>query len=149
MRHLPLLLASVAIHALAGPANAEEHRVQMLNKGPDGQMMVFEPAFLEVAPGDTVIFVPTDRSHNAEAIPDLIPKNAEAWSGEIGQEISVTFETPGLYGYRCKAHYPMGMIGLIKVGDETSNLDEILSASLPGRASDRMKTLVANIQIAD
>jgi len=30
--------------------------------------MVFEPALLKNAPGDTVTFVPTDKSHNAESI---------------------------------------------------------------------------------
>ena len=70
-------LALVGSVALAGAAAAaEDHEVKMLNKGSDGEIMVFEPAFLKVAPGDTVTFVPTDPSHNSESIPDMIPEGA-------------------------------------------------------------------------
>ena len=148
MRHL-FFLATVAAGVLAGAASADEHRVQMLNKGGDGQMMAFEPAFLRVLPGDTIVFVPTDRSHNAETIPELTPNSAQGWSGEIGREVTVTLTQPGLYGYRCKAHYPMGMVGLIQVGSEVPNLDEVQSALLPGRASERMKVLVSQVSISD
>ena len=39
---------------LAGAAFAETFEVQMLNKGSDGERMVFEPAFIHAAPGDTI-----------------------------------------------------------------------------------------------
>ncbi len=55
----------------------------MLDQGPDGQMMVFEPSFLKIEPGDTVTFVPTDKSHNSETILGMIPEGAEAWRGKI------------------------------------------------------------------
>ena len=63
-----IFVGAIVLGALAGfPAQAAEFEVKMLNRGEAG-MMVFEPAFLQVEKGDTVTFVPTDRSHNAESI---------------------------------------------------------------------------------
>jgi plastocyanin len=42
----------------------------MLNRGESGTM-VFEPAGLRIAPGDTVKFIATDRGHNAETVPGM------------------------------------------------------------------------------
>ena len=38
--------------------------------------MVFEPALVKVAPGDTVKFVATDKGHNAETIKGMLPDGA-------------------------------------------------------------------------
>ena len=46
---LPLAAAIFAAALPAGTALAEDHEILMLNRGADGQSMVFEPAYLEVA----------------------------------------------------------------------------------------------------
>ena len=51
---LSILAAAISILALSSGASAEEHVVQMLNKGEKGAM-VFQPAFVQAAPGDTVV----------------------------------------------------------------------------------------------
>ena len=58
---------------------AAEHTVQMKNVGADGTM-VFEPAVLNVAVGDTVHFEPTDMAHNAESVNNLIPEGSAGWN---------------------------------------------------------------------
>jgi pseudoazurin len=117
-----LALAAVGAVLLATPTMAADYEVKMLNKGTDSQTMVFEPAFLKVQPGDTVRFIPTDKGHDAESIPGMLPEGAQPFKGKISQEISVTFQTPGVYGYRCTPHFGMGMVGLIEVGDKPANL---------------------------
>ncbi|CAN7453832.1 pseudoazurin [Mesorhizobium sp. LjNodule214] len=112
---LPLIAAAIALLSIAGAANAEEHIVQMLNKGEKGSM-VFQPAFVRAAPGDTIKFVPTDKSHNAESIKDMIPDGAEAFKGEPNAEVTVTLNQEGVYGVKCAPHYGMGMVALIVVG---------------------------------
>ncbi len=68
-----LVAAAVGVAmAMAGGAVAAEVEVKMLNKGAEG-LMVFEPALIKVAPGDTVKFVATDKSHNAETIKGMLP----------------------------------------------------------------------------
>ena len=53
----------------------------MLNKGKDGAM-VFEPAGVKIAAGDTVTFIPTDKGHNAESIKGMIPDGATEFKGK-------------------------------------------------------------------
>lgn len=112
---LPLIAAAIALLTIAGSANAEEHVVQMLNKGEKGSM-VFQPALIRAVPGDTIKFVPTDKSHNAEIIKGMIPDGAEAFKGKASEEITVTLTKEGVYGVKCAPHYGMGMVALIVVG---------------------------------
>ena len=59
---IKMTLSSLALGlALSSAAFAETHEVQMLNKGDAGNM-VFEPSFLKIAVGNTVLFVPTDKT---------------------------------------------------------------------------------------
>ena len=51
--------AAAVLFALALPAGAADFEVHMLNKGAAGAM-VFEPAFVKVAPGDTLWGIASD-----------------------------------------------------------------------------------------
>lgn len=138
------LAATLAL--LAGAAVAETYEVQMLNRGEEGPM-VFEPAFIQAQPGDTITFVPTDRAHNSATIEGLLPEGAEPWKGELSEPVSVTLTEEGLYAYQCDPHAPMGMVGLIQVGAAT-NLDAVTDAAeeLRGKAKDRMAELLTQVQ---
>lgn len=133
MYRFTLLAGAAAAMALASPAAAADHVVKMLNKGKAG-MMVFEPALVKIAPGDTVTFVPTDKSHNAESITGMTPAGAVAFKGKMNQPIKVTFSKPGIYGYKCLPHYGMGMVGAVVVGNASSNLMAAQKVSHPGKA---------------
>ncbi|PTE06948.1 pseudoazurin [Mesorhizobium helmanticense] len=129
---LPLIAAAIALLSIAGAANAEEHVVQMLNKGEKGSM-VFQPAFVQAAPGDTIKFVPTDKSHNAESIKGMIPDGAEAFKGKTNEEVTVTLGQEGVYGVKCAPHYGMGMVALIVVGKPV-NLEAAQAVKQIGKA---------------
>ncbi len=145
IRFTSIALAAGLSLTMLSAAQAAEHEVRMLNKGPEGQPMQFDPAFLKIEPGDTVKFVATDKGHNAETILEMIPERAETWKGKINEEITVTFNEEGIYGYKCMPHFAMGMVGIIQVGDDVSNLDSAETAKLPGRAKPRMAELIAQI----
>lgn len=74
---------------------AETFEVQMLNKGKTGKT-VFEPAYLSVAVGDTVEFIPSSKGHKVETIKDMIPKSAKKFKSKTNKEFSVTLEAEGL-----------------------------------------------------
>ena len=124
--------AALAVLAFAGGAAAEEHVVEMLNKGEKGAM-VFQPNLVHAAPGDTVKFVPTDKSHNAESIKGMIPEGAESFKSKMNEEITVTFDKDGVYGVKCAPHYGMGMVALIVVGQPV-NADEAKAVKQTGKA---------------
>ena len=142
----PVSLAA-ALAMLAGAAAAQTtHTVEMLNRGEAGPM-VFEPAYIQAQPGDTITFVPADPGHNSATIEGLLPEGAEPWEGEINEEVSVTVTAEGLYAYQCDPHAPMGMVGLIQVGAPT-NLEAVTAAAgeLRGKAKERMAELLTQVQ---
>lgn len=132
MRKMIVLGALVAALGMAGGASAAEVEVKMLNKGADG-VMVFEPALVKINPGDTVKFIAADKGHNAEIIDTMMPEGGKSFVGKINEEIAVTFDKPGVYGYKCKPHYGMGMVGLVVVGD-ADNVEKAKAATHPGKA---------------
>jgi len=134
-------LVMVAMLA-AAPAAAADFEVHMLNKGKDGAM-VFEPASLKVAPGDTVTFIPTDKGHNVETIKGMIPEGAEAFKSKINENYKVTFTAAGVYGVKCTPHYGMGMVGVIQVGDAPANLEAAKGAKNPKKAQERLDAAFA------
>jgi pseudoazurin len=137
--------AALALSGLilaAAPAVAKDYQIKMLNKGSDGKLMVFEPAFLKVAPGDTVTFVSTNPGHNAESISGMTP--GPAFKGKLNQDVRVTFTKEGLYGYKCLPHAGMGMVGLVQVGKATNKAQATAAASsVPGMGKAKMAGLLA------
>ena len=115
------IFIAMGLLLLTVPAFSAEHEVKMLNNGPGG-VMIFEPAVLQVAVGDTVTFVATDMAHNSAST--LIPVGAKPWKGGMSRDISVTLNTEGVYVYECTPHKMMAMVGVITVGNAT-NLDTI------------------------
>jgi pseudoazurin len=141
-----ILASAAALAILAGSAAfAEMHEVQMLNVGSNGERMVFEPAFLEIAPGDTVRFLATDRGHNAASMDGMIPDGAEAFDGRINEEIEVTFDVEGLYGIQCTPHLAMGMVMTIAVGEVEAAPEDFLEGRIPPRARERFEAQLGNL----
>ncbi len=127
----------------AGMANAADHQVQMLNKGDKGAM-VFQPNFIKAAPSDTITFVPTDKSHNAEAIKGMVPEGAELFKGKLSEPLTVTLTAEGIYGVKCVPHYGMGMVALIEVGKPV-NLEQAKAVKHPGKAKTVFEDLFAQV----
>ncbi len=140
-----MLLCSMLVAVLTPPASAKDIDVRMLNRGSGGAFFVFAPEVVHVAPGDTVNFVATDKGHEVHSVPDMIPVGAQPFEGKLNQDAKVTFTVPGVYVIACKPHTPMGMIGIVVVGDPV-NLDKINPAPLPGKAKARLESLLATLK---
>lgn len=142
MRNTLKTLLAVALLSgmVTAPALAADFEVHMLNKGEAGSM-VFEPAFVQIQPGDTVTFVPTDKGHNAETIKGMIPEGAEPFKSKINETFSVTFDVAGAYGIKCTPHYAMGMVAMIFVGDELENLDDVKEVKVPKKVGERFEAI--------
>ncbi len=138
-------MAALAAMMLAGGAQAAEHEVLMLNKGEKGAM-VFVPDMVKAAPGDTIRFVPTDKSHNAEAIKGMLPPGAEIFKSKINEDFSIKLTAEGIYGVKCTPHYGMGMVALILVGNPV-NLEEARAVTHPGRAKKIFEDLFAAVPV--
>jgi pseudoazurin len=143
MKRILAVAAALAALAIAGGAQAADHQVQMLNKGDKGAM-VFQPDFIQAAPGDTVTFIPTDKSHDAASIKGMLPEGAEPFAGKMSEQITVTVNAEGVYGVKCVPHYGMGMVALIVVGKPV-NLEEAKAVKHQGKAKKVFADLLAQV----
>ena len=123
---------------------AADMTIDMLNKDANGNKMVYSKEVAKVAVGETITWLPASKGHNVEIIaaPDGfdIPKKSKN-----GKEVSITFEVPGIYYYWCTPHKGMGMIGLVVVGDDTSNKDKIAKAKALGKSKKKLKKLLSQL----
>ena len=127
---------------IASPAIASDVTVEMLNKDADGNRMVYSQEIVEIAAGSTVKWVPTDKGHNVEIIAS---PNDMKLKSKNGKEVSVTFETPGIYYYWCTPHKGMGMIGLVVVGGDISNKTQISKAKAIGKSKKKLHAVLEQL----
>jgi len=140
-----ITLLATALLASAGlSAHAEDHIVNLLNKGADGTMMVFEPNFVRAAVGDTIKFMPVDKGHFVQNLPALWPEGVPEVKGQLNTELDVKVDKEGLYAFKCAPHFPMGMVALIQVGNAPVT-DAVKAINIPGPAG---KRLAAELELA-
>lgn len=141
-------LGTAALACPMPPAVSSTHAIMMLNAdcGDPQITNVFTPPVLIIEPGDSVTFLPTDAGHNTASKRGMIPDGAESWNSPMDEEFTLNLTIPGVYGYICVPHYEMGMVGLIVVGDATSNLKAAKKVRHAGKARKAFKNLFAELE---
>lgn len=119
--------------------------IEMLNKrASDKARMVYSIEVAKIDAGQTIKWVATAKGHNVEMIkgPDgaELPKKSK-----LNEDVSIKFDKPGVYLYKCTPHVGLGMIGLVVVGGDTSNKDEIAAVKLSGKSKKKLKTFISEI----
>ena len=134
-----ILATAALILTPAFSATAADITVDMLNKRDDGAKMVYSQDVVRIDVGDSVTWVPTSKGHNVEIIaaPDGydIPKKSK-----LSKDVSITFDTPGVYLYQCTPHKTMGMLAVVVVGD---GQNDISGAKVRGKkAEEKLAELI-------
>ena len=141
MKKLYLL---VALFLFSNLASAADLTIDMLNKRDDGKRMVYSLEVAKIDAGQSIKWVAKDKGHNVEMIkgPDgaSLPKKSK-----LNEDVTIKFDTPGIYLYKCTPHVGMGMIGLVVVGGDTSNKDAIMKVKLGGKLKKKRKTLLSDL----
>lgn len=132
-------LIAIAL-GLPAVASAAEHVVRLVTEGPDGRFR-FEPPLVFAAPGDDIRFVPDSGLHGVKSIAGMLPAGVASWRGRMGEEVTVRLDRPGVYGVKCGAHYSIGMVGLVVVGDGTANWSTARAVRHPPMPSDVLAEL--------
>ena len=114
---------------LSTPSLAAEVTIEMLNKDANGNKMVYSQELVKIKVGDTVTWLPSSKGHNVEMISS---PNKMKFKSKNGKEAKITFDTPGIYYYLCTPHKGMGMIGLVVVGNDISNINDVKKAKAYG-----------------
>ena len=127
---------------LSAPAFAADMQIEMLNKDSDGNKMVYSEEIARINAGDTITWVPTSKGHNVEM---MASPNKMKFKSKNGKEAKITFEKQGIYYYWCIPHKGMGMIGLVVVGGDTFNKDQIAKAKAIGKSKKKLKKLLGEL----
>ena len=142
-----LLTTLGLLMVMATSAFADNATVEMWNKDPDNKKrkMVFSQEIVTIEPGESVNWIATDRGHNVELIdgPDGVKL---AKKSKLGKDVTIEFDTPGVYVYVCSPHASMGMIGIVVVGELTQEgVDAIKDAKLRGKSKKKFAALLADL----
>ena len=123
------------------------YQVKMLNKGANGEKMVFEPILLRIKPGDKVTFVPVDKGHMSQSMSGGVPQGATEFASKVNEEYTQTFNTPGIHAVKCKPHFAMGMVAMIVVGDNPSNISQMENLKVKGnKGKKRWNAMLAELK---
>ena len=123
-------------------SSAETIEIDMVNKL-GKEKMVYSIKVAKIDIGDTIIWKSIDKGHNVEFVE--MPKGVKKFKSKINKDADYTFKIPGIYLYQCTPHKAMGMIGLVIVGDDKSNLDKIKKVKVYGKSKKLLKTLLKSI----
>ena len=90
--------------------------------------------------GDTVEWIPTNEGHNVEFI--ITPtKVSLPEKSKMNEPHSMIFQEAGIYVYGCTPHLNTGMLGLIVVGNDFHNIEDINEIKLSPVANSVLKRL--------
>ena len=132
------LIFKLAFLFTSGLALAENLTIEMT----PNRSFSIEIAKIDV--GQTIEWLPKAKGHNVEFRlgPDAakLPKKSS-----FSKPISIKFDTPGTYFYWCTPHKNSGMIGLVVVGGDTSNIDKVAELDLAGMSSSKLAKLITEL----
>ena len=98
-----------------------------------------EVAHIDV--GDTIEWYPVDEGHNVEFLAGPM-MNSLPEKSKLNAFNSVNFKIPGVYLYQCTPHGNAGMIGLVIVGNNFHNLEDIKKIQLSRAPASVLKRLI-------
>lgn len=123
-------------------AIAEKYNIDMLNKL-GKERMVYSKKILSIKVNDEITWKSIDKGHNVEFIG--MPKGVSKFKSKISKDAKFTFIKSGIYLYQCTPHKSMGMIGIIVVGNDTSNLNKIKKVKVYGKSKKLLKNLLKSL----
>ena len=116
--------------------------IEMLNKL-GKEKMVYSIKVAKVDQNDKIIWKHVSKGHNVEFIG--MPKGVKKYKSKINKKAEYEFKIPGIYLYQCTPHKAMGMIGIVLVSGDKSNLEEIKKVKLYGKSKKVFKNLLKGL----
>ena len=133
------ILIALIFSLFSNSVIAENHTIDMLNKL-GKERMIYSKKVISINLNDDITWKSVDKGHNVEFIG--LPKGASKYKSKISKEAKYTFSKPGIYLYQCTPHKALGMIGLVIVGNDKSNLDKIKKVRVYGKSKKILKSLL-------
>jgi len=136
------LFIMVTLSFVSSNAIAETFTIEMLNKL-GKERMVYSEKVISINTNDEILWKSKDKGHNVEFIG--MPTGAKKYKSKISKDASYKFEKSGIYLYQCTPHKAMGMIGLVVVSNDKSNLDKIKKVKVYGKSKKLLKKLLKSL----
>ena len=132
------ILAALLLIGLVSEALAEDLFIDMTTDD------AFSVRVAHIEVGQTITWLPSAKGHNVEFAKG--PSRVELpQKSKLSKEVSVKFIETGVYLYWCKPHKDTGMLGLIVVGNDLSNLSEIAAVNISRQSESVLQALVASL----
>ena len=142
-----LLTILAMLVAMAIPAVAEDVTLEMWNKDPEDKKrkMVFSEEIVTIEPGQSITWLATDKGHNVQIIAGPegyeLPKKSK-----LSKDVTLSFDTEGVYVYVCTPHATMGMLGIVVVGEATDEaISAVEKAKVRGKSKKKFKKLLKEL----
>ena len=134
-------LAAIALPGLlASQAQAADATVQAAG-------VKFEAQTVYIEAGERVSWEGMN-GHNVESLNAMIPEGGTEFNTQVGENVTLTFEEPGIYVYKCTPHWGARMGGVIVVG-QPENPGQIIDDYLAAIETDRAGLLPAKGLLKD
>lgn len=138
-----VMLSMTAAHA----ATAAEVVVEMLSRdAATNTNNLFKPGLIRVNKGDTVKWVAKQSGHNVGFVEGAVPAGVAIFTSQPSKDVTFKFDKPGVYIYKCTPHVGLGMVGLVVVGNDKSNLAAVKAAYIPPLAKKRLEPFFKELE---
>ena len=142
LKQILSIFTILTISFLSNLAIAQNHTIDMLNKL-GKERMVFSKKVISINLNDEISWKSVDKGHNVEFVG--MPDGVTKYKSKISKDANYTFKKPGVYLYQCTPHKAMGMIGIVVVDSDKSNLDKIKKVKVYGKSKKLLKSLIKNL----
>tara|TARA_B100000575_G_scaffold290953_1_gene295728 strand:- start:1969 stop:2394 length:426 start_codon:yes stop_codon:yes gene_type:complete len=139
---LKKILLTIVTIVFANQLNAATYEVEMLNRL-DKESMVYSKSVVNIQSGDTVKWIATTKGHNVQFL--TVPEGVGAFRSKLNVDTEYTFTVPGIYLYQCTPHKNMGMIAVVVVDDNKSNLNAISTSRVAGKSKKRLAKILETL----
>ena len=137
-----ILILIISMLFISNNVVAASYEIEMLNKL-GKEKMLFSKKVIKIDINDEVLWKSVDKGHNVEFIG--MPEGVKKFKSKINKDVEYEFKVPGIYLYQCTPHKAMGMIGLVIVGNDKSNLEKIKKVKLRGKSKKVFKKLLKEL----
>jgi pseudoazurin len=139
---LKKLIFIIIILFYSSMSYAKTVEIDMLNKL-GKEKMVYSMKVAKLDLNDKIIWKHVSKGHNVEFIG--MPKGVKKFKSKINKKAEYEFKKSGIYLYQCTPHKAMGMIGIVVVGGDKSNLEKIKKVKLYGKSKKIFKKLLKEL----
>ena len=124
----------VPVFASSGAAVAKVTKIEFT------EFDTYSSEIIHINVGDSVEWLPTNEGHNVEFImtPTMVSLPEKS---KMNEPYSMIFQEAGIYVYGCTPHLNTGMLGLIVVGNDFHNIEDISEIKLSPVANSVLKRL--------